>query len=83
MFWLGRYFKAPPRRASRQWLKVELLHSYGERFGSYYGPTNLHVRCKTLGATVAYLVGQGHEEKAVRQRLAEIRKMRDFRADAG
>jgi hypothetical protein len=26
---LGRYFKAPPQRAKRQWLKVELLYHYG------------------------------------------------------
>ena len=31
---LGRYFKAPPKRAIRQWHKVELLFHYGERFES-------------------------------------------------
>ena len=29
---LGRYFKAPPQRNRKQWLKVELLYRQGELF---------------------------------------------------
>ncbi len=58
MMSLGRYYKAPPHRAERQWLKVELLCSYGERFHS--GNSGLTAKCRTLAMTVAYLSESGH-----------------------
>lgn len=51
MVGLGRYFKAPPQRATRQWLKVELLHRYGESFEAGY--SGLGSKCRTLADTVA------------------------------
>ena len=71
---LGRYFKAPPKRASRQWLKVELLYHYGERFES--GGSKLGTRCSTLGSTVAYLAGPNRPEDEVRTCLERIRASR-------
>ena len=70
---LGRYFKAPPNRATRQWLKVELLHHYGERFVS--GNLRLGSECRTLPATVAYL-SASHKEGEVRSMLETIRALR-------
>ena len=71
---LGRYFKAPPRRATRQWLKVELLFKYGERFFS--GNSRLGTKCDTLASTVAYLVDSGHEASDIRTALKCIRDAR-------
>src|SRR5579872_6267265 len=71
---LGRYFKAPPQRAGRQWLKVELLYFYGERFQS--GQLGLGTKCRTLALTLAYLSGLGHPEAEVRERLKTIRVAR-------
>jgi hypothetical protein len=68
---LGRYFKAPPQRAVRQWLKVELLYGYGEQFE--FGNTGLGTKCRTLAAAVAYLVGPGRPESEVRERLEQLR----------
>lgn len=68
---LGRYFKAPPRRATRQWLKVELLFKYGERFFS--GNSGLDAKCDTLASTVAYLVDSGHEASDIHTALKCIR----------
>jgi hypothetical protein len=68
---LGRYFKAPPQRAIRQWLKVELLYQYGERFES--GNLGLGIRCRTLASTVAYLAESGCPESEVRGLLERIR----------
>ena len=31
---IGRYFKAPPQRALRQWLRVELFYELGEQLWS-------------------------------------------------
>ena len=71
---LGRYFKAPPRRAGKQWLKVELLYAFGERFVSGY--SGLDKACATLAMTIAYLTANGHDESAVRGRLEQIRALR-------
>ncbi len=71
---LGRYFKAPPKRAVRQWQKVELLYRYGERFES--GNSGLGTKCDTLPATVALLVECGHDESTVRATLKHIREAR-------
>ncbi|MEO1145989.1 MAG: hypothetical protein AAFY26_10375 [Cyanobacteria bacterium J06638_22] len=71
---LGRYFKAPPKRAIKQWLKLELLYSFGERFSAGY--TGLGQSCDTLAATVAYLIDLGHAKSDVRSRLQHIRGMR-------
>jgi hypothetical protein len=68
---LGRYFKAPPQRAARQWLKVKLLYSYGERFES--GNLGLGSKCRSLAMTVVYLIEQGHAESEVRARLENLR----------
>lgn len=68
---LGRYFKPPSQRAIRQWLKVELLYHYGERFES--GNLGLDAKCRTLGATLSYLTAQGHSEAEVQQILDHFR----------
>lgn len=82
---LGRYFKAPPQRATRQWLKVELLHHYGERFESGY--LGLGSKCRTLPATITYLVSLARPESEVRAVLENIgvsrsRGARRVKADA-
>jgi hypothetical protein len=71
---LGRYFKAPPQRAARQWLKVELLYHYGERFES--GRLGLGDKCRTLAATVAHLAGPSRPAAEVRAVLADIQAAR-------
>lgn len=71
---LGRYFKAPSKRATRQWFKVELLHEFGEQFVS--GNSGLGEQCGTLAMTIRYLIDQGHDESAVRNRLKLIRERR-------
>ena len=71
---LGRYFKAPPQRADKQWLKVELLHHYGERFESGY--LGLGSKCRTLPATVTYLSGLARPEAEVRAVLKTMRASR-------
>ena len=71
---LGRYFRAPPRRATRQWLKVELLYHYGERFES--GHSRVGQKCRTLPDAVAYLAGPDRPSSAVRAVLDGIRAHR-------
>ncbi len=71
---LGRYFKAPPRRAVRQWLKVELLFRFGERFEC--ANSRLDTKCDTLPFTVSYLVDAGHESSHIRSALRSIRDAR-------
>jgi hypothetical protein len=71
---LGKYFKAPPQRATRQWLKVELLYRFGVEFCS--SNTGIGRTCDTLASTVQYLVDSGHDESDVRWRLDNIRKHR-------
>jgi hypothetical protein len=70
---LGRHFKAPSRRAVQQWLKVELLHRFGERFDGYSG---MGSKCPTLSSAVKYLAGKSHPESQVRSMLEEIRASR-------
>ncbi|GEM_PF-6626669 len=71
---LGTTFKAPPKRATNQWLKVELLYIFGERFHpGYYA---LDEACKTLSQTVSYLVDRGNERTEVQDCLQRIRKRR-------
>jgi hypothetical protein len=74
MLRLGRYFKAPSQRAARQWLKVELLYHYGERFEA--GHSGLGRKCRTLAGTVAYLVGSSRPEAKVRAVLQSIQALR-------
>lgn len=71
---LGRYFKAPSHRATRQWLKVELLAHFGERFWS--GNSGLDQKCDTLASTIRYLVASGHDESEVRKHLEHLRRQR-------
>jgi len=71
---LGRYFKAPPQRATRQWLKIELLHHFGEGFES--GNSGLGIKCHTLPDTVAYLCDRGLSMAEVRAALQTIRSVR-------
>ena len=71
---LGRYFNAPSRRASRQWLKVEILFTFGERFIA--GNSGLGSKCDTLPSTVSYLVENGHPEPESRGRLKQIVEQR-------
>lgn len=71
---LGRYFKAPPRRAVKQWMKVELLHKHGETF--YAGNSQVGVKCDTISSTIAYLIECGHDESDVRTMLSHIQRLR-------
>jgi hypothetical protein len=71
---LGRHFKAPPRLATNQWLKVELLYLFGERFESSH--LRLGTRCDTLRSAVSYLSESGHLAEAVRDRLELLRQER-------
>jgi hypothetical protein len=71
---LGRYFKAPPQRAARQWLKVELLHRFGITFAS--GDSSLETKCDTLTSAIRYLIDSGHAESDVRWCLEQIQKLR-------
>jgi len=71
---LGRYFKAPRKEAVKQWLKVELLYDFGERFFS--GHSGLGEKCGTLALAIQHLVDSGHDELAVRRQLEQIRKKR-------
>jgi hypothetical protein len=67
---LGRYFKVPQQRATRQWLKVELLYHFGQRFES----SNLRTKeeWRTLGSVVAALSRAGSAAE-VREQLTRIR----------
>lgn len=71
---LGRYFKAPPRRAVRQWLKVELLYYFGEKFDS--SRSGIGRACETLPEVVNYLIACGNAEARVRCALRELRASR-------
>ncbi len=71
---LGRYFKAPPKRATRQWIKVELLYHYGERFES--GHSGLDRKCRTLSDAVAHLVRPTRAVSEIRAVLEGIRALR-------
>lgn len=71
---LGRYFKAPRKQATREWLKVELLYVYGERFEA--GNSRLAQRCPTLPAAVAHLIESGHPADGVQKALKAIRARR-------
>lgn len=70
----GKYFKAPPSRARRQWLKVELLHRFGERFVS--SSLGLGTKCRDLPSTVLYLVEQGNGESEVHLQLEHLQALR-------
>ncbi len=72
---MGKYFKAPPKRNSRQWMKVELLYSYGERFGCS-GRYGLGRACRTLPDTVRYLSSDGRSASEVCATLDRIRRLR-------
>jgi hypothetical protein len=72
---LGRYFKAPRRNAIRQWLKIELLYKFGERFESSF--TNISRKCKTLPDTVNYLTDQGLRRDEIDSFLKRARAKRN------
>jgi hypothetical protein len=69
---LGRHFNAPPKLATRQWHKVELLYHFGERFVS--GNSRLGKTCETLASTIQYLINSGRDESDVRSKLKQIRE---------
>ena len=72
---MGIDFKAPPRNAQRQWLKVAVLYSFGIRFdwdqatGEGPGP-----RPETPRALEDYLVSLGHAREEVRARIEMVRQ---------
>lgn len=70
---LGRHFKAPSKREREQWLKVELLHHFGEGFSS--SCSGLGTTCRTLAMAVHYLSAR-RDSREVRAVLDEIRKSR-------
>jgi hypothetical protein len=78
---LGRDFKAPRRSAKAQWLKLELLSSFGIRFevpvDTAGGPGE---RPRRLNEAVGFLVARGFERLEVEQRLAELRRLRSGKA---
>jgi hypothetical protein len=74
---LGRDFAAPPQRARAQWLKVELLHSFGVAFEvPVYDSGGPGPRPVTLGAAVGFLAARGFDPAEVRRRLAVLRRLR-------
>lgn len=74
---LGRDFKVPLQRARAQWLKVELLHSFGVAFEvpvcDVGGPGP---RPGKLSDVVGFLVARGFDPTEVRKRLADIQRRR-------
>jgi hypothetical protein len=68
-------FKAPRQRDVRQWLKVEVLASFGVTYrpGCCGGPGQ---RPAELREVEEFLVGQGHQRKRVRQRIETARQVR-------
>jgi hypothetical protein len=70
---LGNYFKAPPQRATRQWIKVELLYRYGIRFD--FRNTRTTEDWRTLASTVRSLSGN-RSLAYVRKQLNQIRALR-------
>lgn len=71
---LGRYFQAPSQRATRQWLKVELLYRHGEHFETSTPSRARHYA--TLTDVIAYLAKTSGGEEAVRTVLDQIRAER-------
>jgi hypothetical protein len=71
---LARNFKAPPLQARRQWLKVELLYRFGERF--HAKRTDLGIWCATLPDTVHYLARRTGSRAQVVAVLDAIRRAR-------
>jgi hypothetical protein len=71
---MGRYFKAPRSSARRQWLKVELLYDFGERF--HAGNSGLGRSCHNLRSTVEYLTQHGHAAADVGAQLELLRRLR-------
>ena len=71
---LGNYFKAPRRNATQQWMKVELLYVFGERFDRRN--SGLGLNCVTLASTKNFLVSQGNSEADVDATLKRIREVR-------
>jgi hypothetical protein len=74
---MGKYFKAPPKTAFAQWLKVELLYRFGERF--YSSRAGLSRTCRTLRSTLEYLTNQGNPADDVRWELDQLRRLRGTR----
>src|SRR5262249_37724894 len=68
---LGRYFKTPPQRAVREWLKIELLYHYGERFERE--EYDRGGRFRNLASTLRNLTSPGNPANQVRERLEQIR----------
>jgi hypothetical protein len=72
---MGIDFKAPPRRARRQWIKVAVLFSFGVRFDSRFtqsrgpGPRPVH-----LNEVQDYLVSLGHTPEDVNRRIDAVTK---------
>lgn len=74
---LGRDFKAPPQRAKAQWLKIELLHSFGITFEvPIWDTKGPNERPDGLNEAVKFLVGRGVDRSEVERRLAELRQQR-------
>lgn len=79
---LGWYFQAPPRRAARHWLKIELLHAFGERFEESWVSRGRRGAIDTLRAALDYLIREkGISEDEVRGRLEELRRSHGPTAD--
>ncbi|HET6324773.1 MAG TPA: hypothetical protein VFG04_08740 [Planctomycetaceae bacterium] len=71
---MGKYFKAPPSRATRQWLKVELLYCFGERF--YLSNSGLSRTCRTLRSAIEHLTELGHSSAEIRDQLDRLKRLR-------
>jgi hypothetical protein len=74
---MGRDFKAPPCRAKAQWLKVELLQSFGVIFEvPVLAPGGPGKRPSKLQDAIPYLVMRGFAKAKVERRLKELRRHR-------
>jgi len=72
---LGSDFKAPRQRDARQWLKVEVLASFGVTYrpGCCDGPGR---RPAELTEVEHCLVARGHQRERVRQRIEAVKQVR-------
>jgi hypothetical protein len=81
---MGRDFKAPPRRAKDQWIKVELLHSFGIIFEvpvlESGGPRE---RPGKLSEAIPYLIKLGFDRAEVERRLKQLRGHRSGKDGRG
>lgn len=72
---VGRDFQAPPQRAEKQWLLVEVLHSFGVIFEP--GTTMPRTMPKSSREVEDFLTAQGYDVEVVRKRTDALRRRRE------